>query len=90
MLRRRIYVGTQGSAGSLDAYSSPGLRDVETMIVQHARPLPREVLVLLRRALGAWGVRTQPNSAPLDETDIQSAIHWYSTDSSAPHQNDRR
>lgn len=44
ILRRRVYVASQGRFGSLDALSSPALRDVETLIAQRARPLPREAI----------------------------------------------
>ena len=44
ILRRRVYVASQGRFGSLDAVSSPALRDVETMIAARCRPLPREAI----------------------------------------------
>lgn len=44
ILRRRVYVASQGRFGSLDALSSPALRDVETLIASRARPLPREAI----------------------------------------------
>ena len=46
ILRRRVYVASQGRFGSLDALSSPALRDVETLIAGRARPLPREAIAL--------------------------------------------
>lgn len=46
ILRRRVYVASQGRFGSLDALSSPALRDVETLIASRTRPLPREAIML--------------------------------------------
>lgn len=51
ILRRRVYVASGGKLGSLDALSSPALRDVETLIAQRARPLPREVIVLAGKVM---------------------------------------
>lgn len=51
ILRRRVYVASQGRFGSLDALSSPALRDVETLIASRARPLPREAIALAGMAL---------------------------------------
>ena len=76
VIRRRVYVASQGSFGSLDAVASPALRDVETMLSQASLPLPREVLVLTRRVLEEH-VRREGNSGKIQEEDIYTAIQWY-------------
>jgi len=54
ILRRRVYVASQGRFGSLDALSSPALRDVETLIASRARPLPREAIALAGMVLTTY------------------------------------
>ena len=51
VIRRRIFAATEGDYGSLDAISSPALRDVETLLAKRVMPLPREMLVLTRYIL---------------------------------------
>jgi len=90
MVQRRIQVATDGKASSLDAFSSPGLRDVESRLAWEVVPLPREMLALTREVLLAWYQRqVQMISAPfgaflLDGEDIQVGIRQYRA--SAPQQ----
>lgn len=76
IIRRRVYVACEGAFGSLDAISSPALRDVETILAKAALPLPREILVLTRRVLEEH-VRREGNDGIIREEDIDAAIQWY-------------
>ena len=76
VVRRRVYVASEGSFGSLDAVASPALRDVETTLAQASLPLPREMLVLTRRVLEEH-VWREGNSGKIQEEDIDAAIRWY-------------
>jgi hypothetical protein len=76
VIRRRVYVASEGAFGSLDAIASPALRDVETALAQAIIPLPREMLVLTRHVLyehvchaGAVG--------KIDTRDVDMAVRWY-------------
>lgn len=81
VLHRRVYVAGSGSFGSLDAISSPALRDVETLLVREARPLPREVILLAGRVLyEAFG----RNAERLEDSDIAVALSWYQKQAQIP------
>jgi hypothetical protein len=76
VVRRRVYVASEGAFGSLDAIASPAIRDLETVLAKIAFPLPREMLVLTQRVLvehinrfGATGI-IQPE-------DVDAALAWY-------------
>jgi hypothetical protein len=78
VVRQRVYVATQGAYGSLDAISTPDLRDVETQLARLAAPLPREVLVLTHRLL--WEHAQHDGQAEkLSSVDLQAASTWYAT-----------
>ncbi len=81
LIRRRIYSATQGKFGSLDAFSSSELRDVETTLVKLAPPNPREVIVLARRVLYEYAVRTSQcrngQADQLQQADLDAAVAWY-------------
>ena len=76
VVRRRVYVASEGAFGSLDAIASPALRDVETILAKAALPLPREVLVLTRRVLEEH-VWREGSSGRIQEKDVDAAIQWY-------------
>ena len=76
VIRRRVYVASEGAFGSLDAVASPALRDVETMLAKAVLPLPREMLVLTRRVLEEH-VWCEGSSGSIQEKDVDSAIQWY-------------
>ncbi|GAB4534966.1 MAG: hypothetical protein Kow0063_18640 [Anaerolineae bacterium] len=76
VVRRRVYVASEGAFGSLDAITSPALRDVETMLAQAVVPLPREMLVLTRRVL-IEHVRRSGSTGKIQEADVEGAIRWY-------------
>ena len=77
VIRRRVYVASEGDFGSLDAIASPGLRDVETVLAKSVPPLPREVLVLTRRVLEEH-MRREGSQGRIQEEDVEAAIQWYS------------
>ena len=81
LIRRRIDSATQGKFGSLDAFSSSELRDVETTLVKLAPPNPREVVVLARRVLYEYAVRMNQRSRgqtdQLQQVDLDAAVAWY-------------
>ncbi len=81
LIRRRIYSATQGKFGSLDAFSSSELRDVETTIVKLAPPNPREVVILARRVLYEYARRMSQTKHPqvdqLKQSDLDAAVMWY-------------
>jgi hypothetical protein len=75
--RRRVYVASEGAFGSLDAISSPALRDVETMLAKAILPLPREMLVLTRRVFKEH-IWHEGSSGKIQEKDVDAALRWYS------------
>lgn len=77
ILRRRVYVASQGKFGSLDALSSPALRDVETLIAQYAQPLPREAIVLAGKALDNFMARSRDAHGYLEPEDLELADRQY-------------
>ncbi|MGC9398237.1 MAG: hypothetical protein ACP5HM_03785 [Anaerolineae bacterium] len=76
VVRRRVYVASEGAFGSLDAIASPGLRDVETLLAEAVEPLPREMLVLTRDML-QFHLRRAGREGYLEEKDIEQAIERY-------------
>ena len=81
VLHRRVYVASSGSFGSLDAISSPALRDVETLLAREALPLPREVILLAGRVLYEAFSR---NAERLEDADIAMALSWYQKQARTP------
>ncbi len=75
VVRRRVYVATEGAFGSLDALASPALRDIETLLAKTVHPLPREMLVITRRVIEEH-LRRGGNGL-LTAADLHSAIQWY-------------
>ena len=82
VVRRRVYVASEGAFGSLDAITSPALRDVETMLAQAVVPLPREMLVLTRRVL-IEHVHRSGSRGKIQEADVEGAIDWYANHKTA-------
>lgn len=76
VIRRRVYVASEGDFGSLDAIASPGLRDVETILAKAVLPLPREMLVLTQRVLEEHVMR-EGSEGRIKEHDVDTAIQWY-------------
>ncbi len=79
VIRRRVYVATEGAFGSLDAISSPALRDVETLLAKVVPPVPREMLVLTRQVLECH-TQLHGTSGLIDERDVESAVEKYKKD----------
>ncbi len=81
LLRRRVAVASGGAFGSLDAISSPALRDVETLIARRVPPLPREAIVFVR-ALLQHAVRACPSDVAVVEPEhLDATTAWYQRDS---------
>ncbi len=76
VVRRRVYVASQGAFGSLDAVASPATRDIETTLAKMVIPLPREMLVLTQRVLWEHVARDGATGTILPE-DIDAAVAWY-------------
>ncbi|HID63143.1 MAG TPA: hypothetical protein EYP49_10445 [Anaerolineae bacterium] len=76
VVRRRVYVASEGVFGSLDAVASPALRDVETILAKAILPLPREMLVLTQRVLEEH-VWREGSRGRIQEEDVETAIQWY-------------
>jgi hypothetical protein len=81
LIRRRVYRATEGKFGSLDAFSSSELRDVETTLVRLVPPLPRELIVLVQRVLEEYVERVsaqgEDKSDQLQQADLDAAMAWY-------------
>ncbi|HRW08022.1 MAG TPA: hypothetical protein P5121_23130, partial [Caldilineaceae bacterium] len=76
LLQERIVVASQGRYNSLDAICAPTLRGVQERLVDEAKPLPREVLVLAGRTLTEH-IRRIEDPGLLEPTDFQRAVAWY-------------
>lgn len=73
MLRRRVAKATGGNFGSLDAISSPALRDVETQLVKECPALPRHVIIFAERVLLAAYQRCEGHFIQISPEDIETA-----------------
>lgn len=80
VVRRRVYVASEGTFGSLDAVASPAVRDLETMLAKVVRPLPREMLVLTQRVLEEHVARVGAQGT-IQLEDVDAAIAWYQAQS---------
>lgn len=76
VIRRRVYVATEGAFGSLDAVCTPALQDLETNLAKVVYPIPREMLMLTRRVIEEH-VQRAGEERPIEEEDVQQAIEWY-------------
>jgi len=82
VIRRRVYVASEGAFSSLDAVASPALRDIETILAKVVFLIPREILVLTRRVIEEH-VRREGLTGLLKEEDVEAAIHCYQAESKA-------
>jgi hypothetical protein len=76
MVRRRIYVASEGTYGSLGPLSSPEIRDPEIELAKAVFPLPREMLVLTRQVFIQICARNDQNPKITSE-DLRLAVEWY-------------
>jgi len=76
MVRRRIYVASEGIYGSLGPLSSPDIRDLEIELAKTVFPLPREMLILTRRVF-AQIIERNGQNPKITNADIEAAIQWY-------------
>lgn len=83
VIRRRVYVATNGEFASLGAVSAiPMIRDLELELARTVNPLPREMLVLVNRVLFEYEQRWtghQDFEQRIQIEDINEAINWYRT-----------
>ncbi|MCK6583129.1 MAG: hypothetical protein HUU11_06815 [Anaerolineales bacterium] len=81
MLRRRVYVATEGKFASLNAVSAlPSGQDLELELARVVNPLPREALTLVRQVLFEYEMRWGGNPTAARQIrieDIENAIAWY-------------
>ncbi len=76
VIRRRVYVATEGTFSSLDAVASAEVRDVELTLAKEIVPLPREILVITRRLIKEHVARAGGEGL-LTEEDLKAVISWY-------------
>lgn len=76
MLQARLRAASDGSFVSFDALSTPDLYQIETKLVDVAKPLPREVLVLAERLFVEHIRRVGPEDK-LGPDDFKAAQTWY-------------
>lgn len=82
LLRRRVAVASGGAFGSLDAISSPALRDVETLISRRVPPLPREAIVFVRALLQRAVQDADGATVTLEPEHLDATTAWYQVESS--------
>ncbi len=84
VLRRRIYSAVNGEFASLSAVSAlPSVLDLELDLARVVYPLPREMLVLVKRILFNYDQRCldNPNAEKrIQPVDIDQALAWYRTE----------
>jgi hypothetical protein len=76
VLHTRLRAASRGEFDSLDAISAPSLRDAETELLAAVPPVPRELLVLINRAIIEHIRRAGP-SGGLAPEDVKAAKLWY-------------
>jgi hypothetical protein len=84
MLRRRVYTAVDGEFASLSAVSVlPSVQDLELELARTVYPLPREMLVIVKRILFEYEERWRRNSLSekrIKTEDINKAVSWYRTE----------
>ncbi len=75
VVRRRVYVASNGAYGSLEPLATPNLRDIETILARQISPLPREMLVLTHDVLATCAQRGP--EARITSEDVKTALHKY-------------
>lgn len=76
VIRKRVYVSTQGVYDGLSPFCEPGLIDIELKLAQEVLPLPREILVITQRLLIEQQLR-QSDTPRISKEDLGNAIDWY-------------
>jgi hypothetical protein len=76
VLHTRLRAASRGEFDSLDAISAPSLRDAETELLAAVPPVPRELLVLINRAIIEHIRRAGPSGGLVPE-DVKAAKLWY-------------
>ena len=75
-IRRRVEAAMKTAPASLDMLSDPGLRNLDASLVSAAKPLPRDVMMLVER-LFFEHVRRAGASGKLSEEDLEAALAGY-------------
>jgi hypothetical protein len=82
-----VYAATDGEFASLGAVSAiPSVQDLELELARAVYPLPREILVLVKRILFEYEERwaRSPQAEKRIQTeDIDQALSWYRTEQAA-------
>ncbi|HAJ37633.1 MAG TPA: hypothetical protein DCL15_18350 [Chloroflexi bacterium] len=81
LLRRRVAVASGGAFGSLDAISSPALRDVETLIARRVPLLPREAIVFVHTLLKCAVSSCITGVVMVESEHLDATTAWYQLDS---------
>lgn len=76
LVRRRVYVASEGAFGSLDAITEPAVRDLETYLAHLVPPLPREMLVLTHHVLSCHVFRSGATGF-ITKEDVAGGIARY-------------
>lgn len=77
VVRKRVHTASGGQFGSLDAVSSPALRDIETNLVKVIEPLPREAIRIVQFVLAAYRDRDKSCLGQIEPEDIDTAVKQY-------------
>ena len=84
MIRRRVYAAVDGEFASLSAVSTvPSVQDLELELARAVYPLPREILVLVKRILFEYKERWRENPDAekcIQSEDIEKSLVWYRTE----------
>jgi len=78
VISRRLMAASEEyrAVSSLDALSTPALRDAESELLQIARPLPRDLVLLVEQMFVEHVLRVGPQGR-LEPADLDAAIRWY-------------
>jgi hypothetical protein len=87
VLRRRIYTAVNGEFASLSAVSAlPSVQDLELELARAVYPLPREMLVLVKRILFEYEQRCHENpdaEKRIQVVGVDHALAWYHVEQAA-------
>ncbi len=79
VIRKRVYVASEGNFGSLETFTSPAISDLEMRIskkIHTIRPLPREMLVFTRQLLIVHANGNNPNDQIIP-SELEKTFQWY-------------
>ena len=79
VIRKRVYVASEGNFGSLEIFASPAISDLEMRIskkIHTIRPLPREMLVFTRQLLITHANGNKPEDQ-IQPNELEKTFRWY-------------